>query len=521
MNNDVAVFLDLDNVVIGATEVNLSFDVNLLLSHVKRATQGRVVLRYAYGDWRQQEQTPRSLAAAGFELQSTVRLSHMSKNLVDMQMVVDAMETLVDGHQFSTYVLVTGDRDFVPLVSALRKRGKQVIGIGLRHTTSQSLVDLCDHYYYYDDLVKMRQQERTDKVGEWLKKALEELLSDRDRVPASLFKERMRALSQGELDKIPEARESFRKLLEQYPQLVQVQLDGTTLYATRPQTGASPVIPTLPASALASPKATSTANAQASPKSAPPPAKTARAERKLSEPEVRQLLIQALSEMEQGKKHVRAGLLKERLYALSNQTFDETQYNVPHFRAFLEKFPDLVQLEQQGTTLFVSRVLDEEEAAAELHVRYRHALKKRGLRVVPAQIRLQVLKDVITILQSKGSVLWKTMVDDIVDNHQGDETASVSKGHVHDTLRVARRAEIISTTNGSKSLTADPLELIFTSNKLFQDAVMRCDATYLQELEEAFGIVDLNEAAMALYDSKGHERYLKVVQNHFKANGQA
>ena len=331
----------------------------------------------------------------------------------------------------------------------------------------------------------------------------------------------MRALSQGELDKIPEARESFRKLLEQYPQLVQVQLDGTTLYATRPQTGASPVIPTLPASALASPKATSTANAQASPKSAPPPAKTARAERKLSEPEVRQLLIQALSEMEQGKKHVRAGLLKERLYALSNQTFDETQYNVPHFRAFLEKFPDLVQLEQQGTTLFVSRVLDEEEAAAELHVRYRHALKKRGLRVVPAQIRLQVLKDVITILQSKGSVLWKTMVDDIVDNHQGDETASVSKGHVHDTLRVARRAEIISTTNGSKSLTADPLELIFTSNKLFQDAVMRCDATYLQELEEAFGIVDLNEAAMALYDSKGHERYLKVVQNHFKANGQA
>ena len=211
----------------------------------------------------------------------------------------------------------------MPLVSALRKRGKQVIGIGLRHTTSQSLVDLCDHYYYYDDLVKMRQQERTDKVGEWLKKALEELLSDRDRVPVSLFKERMRALSQGELDKIPEARESFRKLLEQYPQLVQVQLDGTTLYATRPQTGASPVIPTLPASALASPKATSTANAQASPKSAPPPAKTARAERKLSEPEVRQLLIQALSEMEQGKKHVRAGLLKERLYALSNQTFDE------------------------------------------------------------------------------------------------------------------------------------------------------------------------------------------------------
>lgn len=502
MNNDVAVFLDLDNVVIGATEVNLTFDVNLLLDHIKQVTQGRVVLRYAYGDWRQQEQIPRALAVAGFELQSTVRLGHMSKNLVDMQMVVDAMETLVDGHHFTTYVLITGDRDFVPLVSALRKRGKQVVGIGLRHTTSQSLVDLCDLYIYYDDLVKSRQQEHADKVGQWLGLALDELLKDKDRVPASMLKERMRAHSQGDLDKIPEARESFRRLLEQYPKMVKLFMDGTTLYIARPQTNIAPPPPPIV-------------------KPAPPPAKTVKPERKGSEQEARQWLEQILNSLEPGKKHIRASLLKEQLQSLSHGTFAETNYGVPHFRAFLEKFPDLLTLELQGTTLFVNRVLDEEEAAAELHVRYRNTLKKRGLRVVPANIRLQILKDIITVLGQEKNVLWKTLVDQIAEKYRGNEDLTISKGYVHDTLRVARRAEVITTSNGSKSLTADPLQLQLQGDKPFQDAVMRCDALYLQELQAAFGAVDLAEAAVALYDSKGHQRYLKVVQNHFAGNGQA
>jgi len=511
MNNDVAIFLDLDNVVIGATEVNLTFDINLLLNHIKRFTNGRVVLRYAYGDWRQHEQITRALATAGFELQSTVRLGHMSKNLVDMQMVVDAMETLVDGHDFSTYVVITGDRDFVPLVSALRKRGKQVIGAGLRHTTSQSLVDLCDHYFYYDELVKTRQQERADKVSYWLQEAVTELLKERTRVPASLFKERMRALSLGELDKIPEVREGFRKLLEQHPHLVQVQLDGTTLYVTRPQTEPESVslvpIPTPP-----TPKP-----AAAAPSTSSPATKSPRPERKASESEARQWLQQALAELEQGKKHIRASLLKERLQNLSHNTFNETHYGVPNFRAFLEKQSDLLVLEQQGTTLFVSPVPDEKEVTAELHTQYRHTLKKRGLRIVPPNARLQILKETIGLLQAEGPIFWKTLVDTIADKYHQDEALAISKGQVHDTLRIARRADIINTSNGSKSLTADPLQLQLKSNKLFQDAVMLCDATYLQELQEVYETLDLHEAALALYDSKGHERYLKVVMNHFPA----
>lgn len=155
MDNDVAIFLDLDNLVIGSKEVRHIFDINLVMVFLKDLTKGRIVLRRAYGDWRQSDMVPEELAAAGFELQSTVRLSNLSKNLADMQLVVDAMETLIDGHNFATYVLITGDRDFTPLVQGLRKRGKKVIGMGMRHSASRSLVSLCDQYIYYEDLAKI------------------------------------------------------------------------------------------------------------------------------------------------------------------------------------------------------------------------------------------------------------------------------------------------------------------------------------------------------------------------------
>ena len=93
------------------------------------------------------------LTSAGFTTQATMRMSSFGKNLADMQIVVDAMDTLLDRHQYRTYVLITGDRDFTPLVQALHKRSKHVIGVGMRHAASRSLVQLCDHYAFYEDLV--------------------------------------------------------------------------------------------------------------------------------------------------------------------------------------------------------------------------------------------------------------------------------------------------------------------------------------------------------------------------------
>ena len=166
--NDVAILLDLDNLVIGAKQINLTFDINLVLEHIKKLTNGRIVLRNSYGDWRQDQQLMRELATAGFTTQSAIRLNNFSKNLADMQIVVDTMETLIDGHHYQTYVLMTGDRDFTPLVQSLRKRGKQVIGVGVRHTTSKSFADLCDQYIYYEEIVPAPQLNDTQVEESYL-----------------------------------------------------------------------------------------------------------------------------------------------------------------------------------------------------------------------------------------------------------------------------------------------------------------------------------------------------------------
>ena len=119
MNNDIAIFLDLDNLVIGAIEANLTFDIDLVLEHINSLSDGRIVLRRAYGDWRQRANLTKELASAGFELQSTVRLSANSKNLADMQMVVDAMSTLSSCLSQRSRNMISGEQ-LHPLISAIR-----------------------------------------------------------------------------------------------------------------------------------------------------------------------------------------------------------------------------------------------------------------------------------------------------------------------------------------------------------------------------------------------------------------
>ena len=240
--NDVAILLDLDNLVIGAKQINLTFDINLVLEHIKKLTNGRIVLRNSYGDWRQDQQLMRELATAGFTTQSAIRLNNFSKNLADMQIVVDTMETLIDGHHYQTYVLMTGDRDFTPLVQSLRKRGKQVIGVGVRHTTSKSFADLCDQYIYYEEIVPAPQLNDT-QVEELLDQALRQLLTNGKQVRASVLKQHMSDLSNGVFDKSHHADGSFRKFLEKYPHLVAVEQVETTIYATRPQVQSAQPLP--------------------------------------------------------------------------------------------------------------------------------------------------------------------------------------------------------------------------------------------------------------------------------------
>jgi uncharacterized protein (TIGR00288 family) len=570
--NDAAIFLDLDNVTIGSAEAYIRFDVNLIVDHVREMTQGRVVLRRAYADWRQKEKLIKELAAAGFELQSTVRLGMADKNLADMQITVDAMETLVDGHQLSTYVLVTGDRDFMPLVHCLRKRGKQVIGIGLKPSSSRNLVTLCDHYVYYEDLKRPEhdlprpQKESGVDLEKLLIAALDDLgESPGTRIAASLVKQRMQMLSDNAFGQTPSGKGSFREFLNRYPHLVTVELDETTLYAIPVAADARP--PTKP---NGGPKSNGDS-------------------RRMSNAEINKLMRLALDETLQDEKRVMASVFKTRLRELSDGAFDESQQGDKSFRKFLERHSRLVGLESEGTNLYVRRptaveaaatpeqllaralavsLKGQPEARASLlkqlmsefsdgrfsetelgydnfrafleahpdmvvlrqhdstlfatrpgksvspdapHLIYRRELKKQGLRVIPAETRLALLNELATILVARsGEIRWQELLDELKERHDRAQPDPVSKSMVNDLLRLAQRANLADAPIVG-SLAASPVYWRVNGERPFQEAVMLSDTAYLRSLKEAGLTLDLDEAALALYDDASRARYLKVL----------
>ncbi len=577
MTDDIAIFLDLDNLAIGAIEADLTFDINLVLERVQELSGGRIAFQRAYGDWRQRANMTRALAAAGFELESTVRLSNNSKNLADMQMVVDAMGTLVDGQEFGTYVLITGDRDFAPLVQSLRKRGKTVIGAGVKHTTSRRLVNVCDHFIFYDDLAGAALGQAHDELGQLLSRALSQLLQEQDQVPASLLKQRMMALSKGGFAHTPQGKGSFSKFLGAYPETVHLFQDGTTLFVRRPGPEQSPQavkpnprqLPTDEAQALLSQALGDVLSGRDMVRASilkqrmqelsdgafdeglqgdktfrkfldrhqglvgvvqegstlyvcragqdGQPA-TIAGDDGLSEAEAGALISQALDDLLVDQSRVRASLLKQKMQQMSQGAFDELALGADSFRQFLERYPALVQIQQRGTTLLVQRP-DDYVRPEELHLLYRSSLKKRGLRVVPSEVRLMVLKDLIGLLHHRQQLQWRQIVDRLATYYQGAGRADVSKSYVNDVMRLARRAHVLDVRNGN-SLAKAPVSLRLTGERLFQEAVIKCDATYLQEIRAMDNAFDLDQASIALYESVGHTRYLQVILNRYVDNGQ-
>lgn len=242
MAQNVAVFLDLDNLVIGARQANLIFNIHHILNHVQKETNGRIVLRRAYGDSQQNRELVRELMAAGFVTQVNLSINNYGKNLADMQITVDAMESLVDERPYHVYVLITGDQDFSPLAQALRKRDKYVIGIGVKHSASSAFASLCDKYLFYEEIVPTASLDGI-QVEKLLQESLSHLEKSMERVRASVLKQRIDELSQGSFSNSRFAEGSFRKFLENYPHLLQIEQDGTTTYVTAVRQPASQAPP--------------------------------------------------------------------------------------------------------------------------------------------------------------------------------------------------------------------------------------------------------------------------------------
>jgi uncharacterized LabA/DUF88 family protein len=408
MTNDVAIFLDLDNMVIGAKQANLTFDINLILDHIKEITSGRIVLRRSYGDWRQNRELLKELTTAGFLIQSTVRLNTYSKNLADMQIVVDTMDTLIDGHNYTVYVLITGDRDFTPLVQSLRKRGKQVIGVGVRHTASRSFVSLCDQYIFYETLLGPDILDNGN-VETLLKRALDRLLAEDVRGQASVLKQYMLEMSDGAFERSPLAEGGFRKFLMGFRHIVAVEQEETTIYVRRPATATSPPI---------------------------------------------------------GE--------------------------------------DKGQPAQKSATA---------EAASDdrpLYLCYRTGLKKQNLRVVMPKARFTILFDMIHKLREEHQYHWRELVEALYDKYsqQPGHDIDISKNMINATMLLARRAEVIHTLKGNSLATA-PVVLKINTAQPFKDAVLYCDAIYLREILALKEPFDIEQAALAIYDSLTYVKYLQ------------
>jgi uncharacterized protein (TIGR00288 family) len=149
----MAVFLDLENIAIGAQEAQFpAFDINNVINHL--LLKGQIVVKKAYCDFDRYKPLKRGLHEAAFELIEIPHIRQSGKNSADIRMVVDALDFCYSKSHVDTFVIISGDSDFSPLVSKLRENGKKVIGVGVKKSTSDLFIKNCDEFIYYDDLVR-------------------------------------------------------------------------------------------------------------------------------------------------------------------------------------------------------------------------------------------------------------------------------------------------------------------------------------------------------------------------------
>jgi len=153
----LAVFCDFENVALGARDAGYdTFNVKLVLQRL--LTKGAIVVKRAYADWDRYKSAKKGLHESAFELIEIPHVSYSGKNSADIRLVVDALDLSTTKPHVGAFVIISGDSDFSPLVSKLRENNKRVIGVGVKNSTSSLLVDNCDDFIYYDDLVREASQ---------------------------------------------------------------------------------------------------------------------------------------------------------------------------------------------------------------------------------------------------------------------------------------------------------------------------------------------------------------------------
>ena len=160
---NMALFCDFENVALGVRDAKYAqFDIKKVLERL--LLKGSIVVKKAYCDWERYKEFKATMHEAAFELIEIPHVRQSGKNSADIRMVVDALDLCYTKAHVDTFVIISGDSDFSPLVSKLRENNKYVIGIGVKDSTANLLSANCDEFIFYDDLV--REQEAKQKRAE-------------------------------------------------------------------------------------------------------------------------------------------------------------------------------------------------------------------------------------------------------------------------------------------------------------------------------------------------------------------
>ena len=157
--SNMALFCDFENIALGVRDAKYDdLDITRVLERL--LLKGSIVVKKAYADWDRYKSFKRGMHEAAFELIDIPHVRQSGKNSADIRLVVDALDLCYTKSHVDTFVIISGDSDFSPLVSKLRENDKMVVGIGVKNSTSDLLTANCDEFIFYDDLVRGREASR-------------------------------------------------------------------------------------------------------------------------------------------------------------------------------------------------------------------------------------------------------------------------------------------------------------------------------------------------------------------------
>ncbi len=208
LDNNLALFCDFENVALGVRDSQFpKFDMQLVLERL--LLKGNIVVKKAYCDWDRYKEFKPVMHDSSFELIEIPHTRQSGKNSADIRMVVDALDLCYTKDHIDTFVIISGDSDFSPLVSKLRENAKLVIGVGVKNSTSELLMNNCDEFLFYDDLVRAKASTKSRRKRSPTKKA-----ADKKKSTKKAPKKTKAKSSEETVNELDQQEEAFELVLE-------------------------------------------------------------------------------------------------------------------------------------------------------------------------------------------------------------------------------------------------------------------------------------------------------------------